>query len=135
MKTTMATKLCYMFGILCVCLLCMSIVCGASQASDETKKFDEYRAAIKKAYGIDIKNFRERLKGGRADGQAITKYDLAQLIMGIEVELEHTKDKMTALEIATDHLEEIPDYYTRLEKMEKEAEAEWEAKKKADRGK
>jgi hypothetical protein len=50
--------------------------------------------------------------------------------MGIDIELEHTKDKMTALEIAMDHLEEISDYYTRLEKMEEEAEAEWEEKKK-----
>lgn len=98
--------------------------------AENAKKFEEYRAAIKKQYGIDIKNFKEKLKGGKADGQPITKYDLQQLIMGIGVELEHTKDKMTALEIAMDHLEEIPDYYTRLEKMEKEAEAEWEAKKK-----
>jgi hypothetical protein len=35
---------------------------------------------------------------------------------------------MIALEIATDHLEEIPDYYTRLEKMENDAEAEMKAK-------
>lgn len=99
------------------------------QAQD-AQKFAEYRAAIKKQYGIDIKNFKEKLKGGRADGQPIIKYDLQQLIMGIEVELEHAKDKMTALEIAMDHLEEIPDYYTRLEKMEEEAEAEWKEKKK-----
>ncbi|OPY04774.1 MAG: hypothetical protein A4E67_02244 [Syntrophaceae bacterium PtaB.Bin038] len=30
-----------------------------------------------------------------------------------------------------DHLEEIPDYYTRLEEMEEKAEAEWKAKKEA----
>jgi len=103
----------------------------ALAVKEDPAKFEEYRKAIKNAYNIDIKNFKDRLKGGRADGKAITKYDLQQLLMGINVELEHTKDKMTALEIATDHLEEIPDYYTRLLKMEKEAEEEIEMKAKS----
>lgn len=97
--------------------------------SADPKKFAEYRKAIKKEHGIDIKNFKGRLKGGKADGKDITKYDLNQLLMGIKVEQEHTTDKMTALEISTDHLEEIPDYYTRLHKMEEDAEKEMEAKK------
>lgn len=42
-----------------------------------------------------------------------------QLKMGIEVEKEHTKDSAKAREIALDHLLELPDYYTRLKKMEK----------------
>jgi hypothetical protein len=42
--------------------------------------------------------------------------------MGIEVELEHTNDRDIAREIALDHLFELPDYYTRLKNMEKEAE-------------
>lgn len=103
---------------------------GADQA-----KFEEYRSTIKKEYGIDIRNFRGNLKGGRADGKPITKYDLKQLLMGIKVEQEHTSNRMTALEIATDHLEEIPDYYTRLEKMEDEAEAEMKAKAKSEQQK
>ena len=45
-----------------------------------------------------------------------------QIAMGIEVELEHTKDRKLAEKIAMDHLLEYPDYYTRLAKMEKEAE-------------
>lgn len=44
-----------------------------------------------------------------------------QLKRGIEIEYEHTKDKSTAREIALDHLLEIPDYYERLDKMEKKA--------------
>ena len=44
-----------------------------------------------------------------------------QLEMGKKVELEHTDDDEIAAEISLDHLEEIPDYYTRLAKMEKEA--------------
>jgi len=44
-----------------------------------------------------------------------------QLQMGIEVEKEHTDNPKVAERIARDHLKEIPDYYTRLLKMEKEA--------------
>ena len=43
--------------------------------------------------------------------------------MGIKVEQEHTTDKYTALEITMDHLQEYPDYYTRLHEMEETAEA------------
>jgi hypothetical protein len=44
-----------------------------------------------------------------------------QLEMGIPIEHEHTKDKDLATDIALQHLEEIPDYYTRLKKMEADA--------------
>lgn len=46
----------------------------------------------------------------------------AELRMGLEIEKEHTEDFVQRKEYALDHLEEIPDYYTRLKKMEKEAE-------------
>lgn len=39
-----------------------------------------------------------------------------QVEMGIKVELEHTRSKETAREIALDHLGEFPDYYTKLNK-------------------
>lgn len=100
-----------------------SIGASAAPAADQ-KKFEEYRAAIKKAHGIDIKNFKQRIKGGRADAKQITDFDLEQLIMGIKVEQEHTTDKYTALEITIDHLAEYPDYYTRLHEMEETAEQE-----------
>lgn len=48
--------------------------------------------------------------------------DPKQLKMGIKVEHEHIDDDDVAKKIALDHLAEIPDYYDRLEKMEKEAE-------------
>jgi hypothetical protein len=44
-----------------------------------------------------------------------------QLEMGIKIEHEHTKDKDLAIDIALQHLNEIPDYYTRLKKMESSA--------------
>lgn len=47
-------------------------------------------------------------------------YDPKELEMGIEVEKEHTDDPEIAKKIAIDHLKELPDYYTRLVKMEKE---------------
>ena len=47
------------------------------------------------------------------------KQILAQLKKGIAVEQEHTSDTATAREIALDHLNERPDYYTRLAKVEK----------------
>jgi len=60
------------------------------------------------------------------------KYNLEQFRMGLGVELEHgahdsetnitNDDEITTGKIALAHLKEIPDYYTRLKKMEKEAE-------------
>lgn len=60
------------------------------------------------------------------------KYDLEEFRMGLHVELEHGKhdpqtnvtddDEIMTGKIALAHLKEIPDYYTRLDKMEKEAE-------------
>ena len=48
-------------------------------------------------------------------------YDPKELKMGIEVETEHTPNKLIAEKISKDHLAEVKDYYTRLKKMEKEA--------------
>jgi len=42
-----------------------------------------------------------------------------ELDMGVKVEREHVLDDTLAAEIARDHLAELPDYYTRLTKMEK----------------
>lgn len=74
------------------------------------------------------------LKGGKADKLSIAdiakKHKLsigeieAQIEMGKKVEMEHVSDVKLAKEIAMDHLEEIPDYYTRLKNMEKEAKKE-----------
>lgn len=60
-----------------------------------------------------------------------SKFDVEQYKMGMEVELEHgtinpltnvtNDDLLTTGKIALAHLNEFPDYYTRLRKMEKEA--------------
>jgi hypothetical protein len=44
-----------------------------------------------------------------------------QLKMGINVEKEHIECPFISRKIALDHLAEIPDYYTRLERMERDA--------------
>jgi len=121
------------FGLACGLLIVLGLLWGPTtanaQAANTVTKFESYRTAIKKDYGIDIKEFKEQLKGGKADGKDITKYNLQQILMGIKIEQEHTSNKMMALEITMDHLEEIPDYYTRLQEMEEEAEDEMEEAK------
>jgi len=52
------------------------------------------------------------------DTRPDNKYNPDQLRMGIKVELEHTDDSAVAERIAKDHLDEMPDYYSRLRKME-----------------
>jgi hypothetical protein len=65
------------------------------------------------------------LGNGKAREQGFSEEDAdpEQLKMGVEVEKEHTTNEDTAKRIALDHLAEIPDYYTRLKKMEDEAKA------------
>ena len=43
-----------------------------------------------------------------------------QVDKGTRAEMEHTTDVNKAREIALDHILEMPDYYDRLEKMERE---------------
>jgi Protein of unknown function (DUF5661) len=64
---------------------------------------------------------------------ATAPFDVEQFRMGIDVELEHGlhdlqtnvtgSDPIVTGKIALAHLKEFPDYYTRLKKMEAEAEA------------
>ncbi len=60
------------------------------------------------------------LSEGRSKGKDI-KHDPKELEMGIKVEMEHTTNPLISRKIALDHLVEIPDYYTRLARMESEA--------------
>ena len=66
----------------------------------------------------------EEIEGGLADEEDPEKYDLEQLLKGIEVEFEHTDEPEVALEIAMDHLEEQDDYYDELAKMEDKVKKE-----------
>jgi Mn-dependent DtxR family transcriptional regulator len=65
-------------------------------------------------------------------------FDAEQLRMGMDVELEHglhdvltnvsDDDPHVTAKIALAHLNEFPDYYTRLESMEEQAKRDWAAR-------
>jgi hypothetical protein len=80
--------------------------------------------------GIEDSKFEEKIYAliGSFLGDGKSKdfkgsYDSKQLEMGIKVEMEHTTNKKISERISKDHLAEIPDYYARLEKMEKDAKS------------
>lgn len=68
-------------------------------------------------------------------------FDVEQFRMGMDVELEHgfadmltnvsDDDPVVTGKIALAHLNELPDYYTRLQRMEAEGEAERDASERA----
>ena len=68
------------------------------------------------------------------------QYDIHQLLAGMNVELEHGKenditnvtddDPIKTAKIALAHLNKYPDYYVRLEVMEKEGEEYWKTRDK-----
>lgn len=72
---------------------------------------------------------------GDALGLDWNKYEVEQFRMGLEVELEHgtidpntnvtNNDLLLTGKIAEAHLNEFSDYYTRLAKMEEEADKFW----------
>ncbi|UCB56846.1 MAG: hypothetical protein JSV30_06545 [Candidatus Omnitrophota bacterium] len=80
----------------------------------------------------------EAKKIGEKLGIKWDKFDVEQFRRGMDVELEHGlhdvltnvtgDDALITGKIALAHLNEFPDYYTRLDKMEKEAEEFWEGK-------
>lgn len=94
--------------------------------------------SLSKRYRAEEKKFTtaEALKIAQQLGVDFRKFDVEQFRMGLDVELEHgTHDSHTNVtdddpimtgKIALAHLNEFPDYYTRLYKMEEEAEAYWE---------
>lgn len=70
-------------------------------------------------------------------GWASAPFDVEQFRMGMDVELEHgtrnpetnvtDDDVVVTAKIARAHLNEFPDYYSRLAVMEADAEAHWAA--------
>jgi hypothetical protein len=72
------------------------------------------------------------------------RFELEQFRMGMDVEYEHGAhdpqtdvtgdDPILTGKIALAHMKEFPDYYERLERMEKEAEREWAEARRAGEG-
>ena len=83
-------------------------------------------------------NVKDAKKIGLDLGIDWNEISLKEFAKGIAVELEHgtmfpetnitDNDRLLTGKIAWAHLKEFPDYYTRLEKLEKEAEAYWNRK-------
>ena len=81
----------------------------------------------------------EAKKIGEKIGINWSKFDVEQFRMGLDVELEHgtidpntnvtEDDPIITGKIALAHLNEFADYYTRLDKLEKEADDYWADKK------
>jgi hypothetical protein len=77
----------------------------------------------------------EAKRVGDAIGVDWTRFDLEQFRAGMDVELEHGAhdpqtdvtgdDPIVTGKIALAHMKEFPDYYERLERMEREAERDW----------
>lgn len=87
-----------------------------------------------------IQSFKEeKLVGGVGDKMTLRKlakkhgveikYLIRQLIKGVKVEREHSKDVKKAIEIAMDHLTEDPSYYTKLKKIESKENYEKSSRK------
>jgi hypothetical protein len=82
----------------------------------------------------------QALEWGEKLGIDWKRFDVEQFRMGMDVELEHgsrdpltnvtDNDPLMTAKIALAHLNEFPDYYTRLEAMEEEAEEYWENQNK-----
>ncbi|MCK5017090.1 MAG: hypothetical protein KAS32_08455 [Candidatus Peribacteraceae bacterium] len=64
---------------------------------------------------------------GRHNDIPDEQFDPEELKMGIKVEMEHTDNINLSKRITKDHLSEITDYYTRLNKMESEADIKHES--------
>jgi hypothetical protein len=82
------------------------------------------------------------LIGGKADNltpkdiakkfKVSVKYIKDQIKNGKKIESEHTDDENKQYEISIDHVSENPDYYERIDKMEKEANKYWNDKLKKE---
>jgi hypothetical protein len=98
--------------------------------ADNPKPPDDEIHKLGEKLGLDPDRFEEHIYAilgailgtGKAKKEKFTEKDAdkKELETGIKVEMEHTKNKAIAKRIALDHLAELPDYYSRLLKMEKE---------------
>jgi hypothetical protein len=80
----------------------------------------------------------EARRVGDAIGVDWKRFDLEQFRAGMDVEFEHGShdpqtdvtgdDPIVTGKIALAHMKEFPDYYERLERMEREAEQDWAAR-------
>jgi len=79
--------------------------CSMKESVDPKGPVKEYKSTkeIAKKHGVSLESIEKQLK------------------MGIKVEGEHTSDKTAAKITALQHLDEVPDYYSKLKKVEKKS--------------
>jgi hypothetical protein len=91
-------------------------------AEEKKKKKEEIESLIGDSFD---KLFVEQLKSHKSPKELAIKHEVPisqikkQIKKGIEIEKEHTKDEKLATKIASQHIDELPDYYDRLSKVEK----------------
>lgn len=91
-----------------------------THGEDDTERKSDVKEGFK-----GHKSIEEIAKKHKVSPSVIEK----QLEMGMKVEKEHTTDNDQAMDIALQHLDEIPNYYSKLRKMEKVKE-DWSEKYK-----
>jgi len=109
------------------------IVAFRKNSIKEVKR-NNIKKDTQKSEEIDLEKAKDHIKGGLSDNMTIEqiadkhgvsiKKITKQIKKGVKVEMEHTDDPTKAAEIARDHVYEIKDYYSRLAKMEDEANKE-----------
>jgi Protein of unknown function (DUF5661) len=105
-------------------------VTNSASETDAGGKRNRQEAAMERTYDLD--EARSIATGLNIDFMT-AKFDLSQFCAGLNVEAEHgnadpstnvtNDDPSTTGKIALAHLNELPDYYTRLAKMEPAAES------------
>jgi len=112
-------------------------ICCAPDRKVDTARRSRFAEAVKMDDKGRIREEEAQIIGDEL-GIRWDRFSIDQFRRGMEVELEHGRqdpatnvtndDLLVTGKIALAHLNEFPDYYDRLEKMEKEAEAYWEGR-------
>jgi hypothetical protein len=85
MKKKMFPQIANILALAFASVLVVTTINRAADQQDEKVKFEHYRNAIRDAFQIDIKGFKDKLRGGMANRRPVTDYDLEQSLTGIKV--------------------------------------------------
>lgn len=106
---------------------------------DTISKLQKRLSRIELGQPEEVNMVEDSMAGGLADNVSIndiaTKHNVSleliqkELEAGIKIESEHTSDNILAREIAMDHLQEDPNYYTKLSTIESTPEEEFDITK------
>lgn len=120
-------------------IILVSLIWSCKEKPDTTKqKIEESKQETVADNDTMRVNKQEAKKVGDQLGISWEEVSLDEFTIGFNVEFEHgtrfpetnvtNDDKIMTAKIAWMHLKEVPDYYTRLEKMEKKAKEYWQSK-------